>query len=85
MPNAGSLFTQESLKNGTRFEEEWNDWIAEKQEEGGLSQNMFCFFLLERLSLTSPSQLNIIRALRRSDPELEHLFHSALDNESGRK
>ena len=42
-------------------------------------------FLLERLSLPSPSRLNIIRALRRSDPELEHLFHSAMDNESSRK
>ena len=45
--NAGSLSTQASLKNGTRFVEEWNDWIAEKQEEGGLSQKYVFFFYLK--------------------------------------
>ena len=38
-----------------------NNSIAEKQEQG-----------LERLNLPSPSRLSTIRAVRRSDPELEY-------------
>ena len=49
-----------------------NNWIAEKQE-------------LERLSLPSPSRLSTIRAVRRSDAELEYCFFSAMDDESGKK
>ena len=82
--NAGSLSTQASLKNGTRFVEEWNDWIAEKQEEGGLSQK-YVFFFTWKIKCAFALRLSIIRTLRRSDPELEHLFHSAVDNESGRQ
>ena len=54
----------------TIFEEEWNNWIAEKREQGGLSQKSV-FILLERLSPCSSSRLSTIRAVRRSDSELE--------------